>query len=97
MPQVFAVVITIDVEFLGLCRCVCLIGLRIVGLRLVILGSVGRKCHVESKLEGVVQHPRQILPQEGTRLLQTRVGIDFDEPWFQKFVYHEIVAEYLKA
>ena len=102
LPHVFDVLVAIDVELLGLYSWICFSGLSIIvrgdaGLRLQILWSVGRKCHVEGELEGVVQHSWQILTQQGTRLLQTRVGVDFNEPWLQVFVYHEIIPKYLET
>lgn len=52
---------------------------------------------IKCQFESIVQHPRDELPQQRTRLLDAGIGIDFDEPSLHPLVNEEIIAENLKT
>lgn len=56
-----------------------------------------REDNIDSQLEGVVEHPGQVVLQELAGLLQARIRIYLNQPCMKTFVDHEIIAEYLKA
>lgn len=52
---------------------------------------------IDGQRKRIVQHSRKQLLQHWRGLLNTWVGIDFDEPRAAVFIKHEIIAEYLKT
>ena len=60
-------------------------------------GSEWRKHHVQSQLEGVVEHARYQVSQELIALLEAGIRVDLDQPGAHGCVDHEVVAENLHA
>ena len=48
-------------------------------------------------LQGVFNHIWNHPGQQRTGCLQTWICIDFNEPWLQSIIYHEVIAENLEA
>jgi hypothetical protein len=48
-------------------------------------------------LDGVLDHSRDDFSEVWAGELETRVVIDFDEPWFEVLVYHEIESKDFKV
>lgn len=52
---------------------------------------------VDGQQEGVIQHPREQLLQDGRGLLDAGIGVDLDQPRPALLVQHEIIPENLEA